>query len=184
MRPVEGWGDILRVWDGHAIKFGCDACCTPISVIKFIHKNKHQNIYIYTHIYKRREESMIWQSPFPKIPLSPLCPFLSSWVMEEGRNLSVGIEYGCGGPFTLYPPKASSQSLPPWDGDPMFQLFQESMDSTCSVPLSGLCLVVGQGKKIPLPRNASKHLGHLWVLISLGHGRFGECSIYQRSRCF
>ena len=31
-----GWGDALRVWDGHAIKFGCDDCYTPINVIKFI----------------------------------------------------------------------------------------------------------------------------------------------------
>ena len=23
-------------WDGHAIKFGCDDCCTPINIIKFI----------------------------------------------------------------------------------------------------------------------------------------------------
>ena len=31
-----GWGYALRVWDGNAIKFGCDDCCTPINVIKFI----------------------------------------------------------------------------------------------------------------------------------------------------
>ena len=30
------WGNALRVWDGNAIKFGCDDCCTPINVIKFI----------------------------------------------------------------------------------------------------------------------------------------------------
>ena len=36
MRQVEGWGDALRVWDGNAIKFGCDDCCTPINVIKFM----------------------------------------------------------------------------------------------------------------------------------------------------
>ena len=30
-----GWGvgDALRVWDGNAMKFGCDDCCTPIHVI-------------------------------------------------------------------------------------------------------------------------------------------------------
>ena len=33
---VWGQGDALRVWDGNAIKFGCDDCCTPINVIKFI----------------------------------------------------------------------------------------------------------------------------------------------------
>ena len=33
MRQVRGWGDALRVWDGSAIKFGCDDCCTPINVI-------------------------------------------------------------------------------------------------------------------------------------------------------
>ena len=31
-----GMGDALSVWDGNAIKFGCDDCCTPINVIKFI----------------------------------------------------------------------------------------------------------------------------------------------------
>ena len=36
MGQVGGWEDALRVWDGNAIKFGCDDCCTPINVIKFI----------------------------------------------------------------------------------------------------------------------------------------------------
>ena len=36
MRQVGGWGDALRVWDGHAIKFGCDDYCTAINVIKLI----------------------------------------------------------------------------------------------------------------------------------------------------
>jgi len=36
MRQVGGCGDALRVWDGHAVKFGCDDCCTLINVIKFI----------------------------------------------------------------------------------------------------------------------------------------------------
>ena len=32
-----GWGgDALRVWDGNAIKFCCDDCCTTTNVIKFI----------------------------------------------------------------------------------------------------------------------------------------------------
>ena len=30
-----GGGDALRVWDGHAIQFGCDDRCTPVNVIKF-----------------------------------------------------------------------------------------------------------------------------------------------------
>ena len=29
------WGDALRVWDGHAIKFGFDDHCTTINVRKF-----------------------------------------------------------------------------------------------------------------------------------------------------
>ena len=33
MRQVEGWGDALRVWDGNAIKLGCDDHCTTINVI-------------------------------------------------------------------------------------------------------------------------------------------------------
>ena len=28
-----GWGDPLRVWDGNAIKLGCDDHCTPINRI-------------------------------------------------------------------------------------------------------------------------------------------------------
>ena len=32
-------GDTLKFWDGHAVKFGCDNCCTPIKVIKFIKEN-------------------------------------------------------------------------------------------------------------------------------------------------
>ena len=31
-------GDALRVWDGNAVKFGCDNCCTPINVIIFTKK--------------------------------------------------------------------------------------------------------------------------------------------------
>jgi len=31
-----GWEDAPRVWEGNAVKFGCDDCCTTISVIKFI----------------------------------------------------------------------------------------------------------------------------------------------------
>ena len=27
---------MLGIWDGNAIKFGCDDCCTTINVIKFI----------------------------------------------------------------------------------------------------------------------------------------------------
>ena len=30
-----GWEDALRVWDGNAIKLGCDDRCTTIKVIKF-----------------------------------------------------------------------------------------------------------------------------------------------------
>ena len=36
MRQVGEWRDALRVWGGHAIKFGCDNCCTPVNVITFI----------------------------------------------------------------------------------------------------------------------------------------------------
>jgi len=31
---VWGWGYTLRVWDGNAVKFGCDDCCKPRNVIK------------------------------------------------------------------------------------------------------------------------------------------------------
>ena len=36
MRQVGRWGDALRVWDGNAIKFGCDNHCTTTNVIKDI----------------------------------------------------------------------------------------------------------------------------------------------------
>ena len=35
MRQVGGWGEGMRVWDGNAVKFGCDNCCTPTNGIKF-----------------------------------------------------------------------------------------------------------------------------------------------------
>ena len=33
-------GDALRVGDGKAVKCGCDDCCTPINVIKFVKEFK------------------------------------------------------------------------------------------------------------------------------------------------
>ena len=36
MRQVGGWGYALGVWDGNAIKFGCDDSCTTVNVIKYI----------------------------------------------------------------------------------------------------------------------------------------------------
>ena len=36
MRHVWGWGDALRFGNRNALKFGCDDCCIPINVIKFI----------------------------------------------------------------------------------------------------------------------------------------------------
>ena len=33
MRQAGGWGDALMVWDGNAIKLGCDDHCTTINVI-------------------------------------------------------------------------------------------------------------------------------------------------------
>ena len=35
MRQVVGWGDVLRIWDRNAIKFGCDDHCMTVNVIKF-----------------------------------------------------------------------------------------------------------------------------------------------------
>ena len=35
-RQVGGWGDGLGVWDGNAVKLGCDDHCITINVIKFI----------------------------------------------------------------------------------------------------------------------------------------------------
>ena len=39
-----GGGSGLGVWDGNAMKLGCDNCCTTINVIKFIEfKNKYNS---------------------------------------------------------------------------------------------------------------------------------------------
>ena len=35
-RKVGGWTDVPGIWDGNAIKLGCDDCCTAVNVIKFI----------------------------------------------------------------------------------------------------------------------------------------------------
>ena len=39
-RQFGGWGDVLRVWDGNAIKFGCDDHCTSINVINSLSNKK------------------------------------------------------------------------------------------------------------------------------------------------
>ena len=36
MRQVQGWRDAVGVWNGNAIKLGCNDHCTTINVIKFI----------------------------------------------------------------------------------------------------------------------------------------------------
>ena len=38
-----GWGDKLGIWDGNAIKLGCDEHCITINVIKFTKLKKKQN---------------------------------------------------------------------------------------------------------------------------------------------
>ena len=45
MREVGGWGDVLGVWDGNAIKLGCDDHCTTLNVMKFteLKKKKKKN---------------------------------------------------------------------------------------------------------------------------------------------
>ena len=37
-----GWGNGLEVWDGNAIKLGCDDCCATTNVIKFIELKKRK----------------------------------------------------------------------------------------------------------------------------------------------
>ena len=41
MRQVGQLGDALGVWDGNAIKLGCDDHCTTINVIKLSLKNSY-----------------------------------------------------------------------------------------------------------------------------------------------
>ena len=43
MRQVGGWGDALRVWDGNAIKLGCDDHCTTINVMNSLNNIKKRN---------------------------------------------------------------------------------------------------------------------------------------------
>ena len=38
-----GWGDALRVWDGNAVKFGCDDRCTSINVLNSLSNKKKTN---------------------------------------------------------------------------------------------------------------------------------------------
>ena len=56
MRQFGGWGDVLRVWDGCALKLGCDGCCTTINVIKFI--NKKMNLLFGTPGAGQRRSSI------------------------------------------------------------------------------------------------------------------------------
>lgn len=46
-----GWGDALRLWDGNAVKFGCDDCCTHINVIKLILKKEKKSTIQYVARY-------------------------------------------------------------------------------------------------------------------------------------
>ena len=39
MRQVGGWGNVLGVWDGNAIKLCCDDQLIVINIIKFIRKD-------------------------------------------------------------------------------------------------------------------------------------------------
>ena len=43
MRQVAGLEGALGVWDGNAIKLGCDDRCTTMNVIKFIEQLKIKN---------------------------------------------------------------------------------------------------------------------------------------------
>ena len=53
-----GGGDALRVWDGNAIKFGCDDCCTYINGIKFIKQFLKRN-QINIHINRKKYISFV-----------------------------------------------------------------------------------------------------------------------------
>ena len=43
-RHIGGWGEWLWVWDGNAIKLGCDDCCTTINVINFTELKKSSEV--------------------------------------------------------------------------------------------------------------------------------------------
>ena len=42
MRQVGRWGDLLGIWDGSAIKLGCDDHCTTINVINSLSNLKKE----------------------------------------------------------------------------------------------------------------------------------------------
>ena len=43
-RQFGGWGDELGVWNGNAIKLGCDDHCTTINVINSLSNKNKQKI--------------------------------------------------------------------------------------------------------------------------------------------
>ena len=43
---MRGWRDGLGVWDGNAVKLGCDDHCTTINVIKHIEFKKKKKILL------------------------------------------------------------------------------------------------------------------------------------------
>ena len=45
-RQFGGWGDGLGVWDGNAIKLGCDDHCTTINVMNSLNNKKKNGIII------------------------------------------------------------------------------------------------------------------------------------------
>lgn len=58
------------------------------------------------------------------------------------------------------------------------------MEFIYTIPLFGMRFRSGLGKRIHLPQKVSKHLRHVWVLTSLGQGRFGKGAAFSRGLRF
>jgi len=48
IRQVGVLGDELKFWDGNPVTFGCDDCCSPINVMKFIKQFRNKELILLT----------------------------------------------------------------------------------------------------------------------------------------
>ena len=78
-----GVGDGLGVWDGNAIKLGCDDHCTAINVIKFIELKK-KNVYLVRSNHLDRNKDPIWNNLIVDLGSNQVAP--SDWRLVAGKG--------------------------------------------------------------------------------------------------